>query len=91
MDTVRSLTAALVRAFGEQTFYRKLAMSRADAAALILPQEWDEPLGALLPFDRRLGCDRALAMCLPLLNRLAPPPKEDEISHDDIGQEDDLA
>ena len=76
MDTVRSLTAALVRAFGEQTFYRKLAMSRADAAALILPQEWDEPLGALLPFDRRLSCDRALAMCLPLLNRLAPPPKE---------------
>ena len=35
MDTVRSLTAALVRASGEQTFYRKLAMSRADAAALI--------------------------------------------------------
>jgi len=76
MESVKSLTEALVRAFEEQTFLRKLAMSRADAAALILPQEWDAPLSTLLPFEKRLTCEKALEITLPLMNRLTPPPKE---------------
>ena len=76
MERVKSLTDALVHAFEDQTFLRKLAMSRTDAAALILPQEWDAPLSALLPFEKRLTCEQALVMTLPLMNRLTPPPKE---------------
>lgn len=76
MERVKSLTENLVRAFTEQTFLRKLAMSRADAAALILPQEWDAMLAALLPFEKRLTCGEGLEIALPLLDRLAPRPKE---------------
>lgn len=76
MESAKSLTEALVCAFEEQTFLRKLAMSRTDAAALILPREWDAPLSALLPFEKRLTCEEALEMTLPLLNRLTTPPKE---------------
>ena len=76
METVKSLTEALLGAFESQTFLRKLAMSGADAAALILSQEWEGPLNALLPFEQRLTCDQVLEMALPLLNRLTPPPKE---------------
>lgn len=76
MDTVKSLTEALLGAFEAQTFLRKLAMSGADAAALVIPQEWEGPLNVLLPFEQRLTCDQVLEMALPLLNRLTPPPKE---------------
>lgn len=76
METVTSLTGALVDAFSRRVFVRKLAMSQADAAALIHPQDWEAPLSALLPFQKRLSCDEVLALSLPVLNQLAPPPKE---------------
>ena len=74
--SVKGLTDALVRAFGHRSFVRKLAMSQADAAALIRPVEWEDALSALLPLDRRFSCDEILSLSLPLLNAIAPPPKE---------------
>lgn len=76
MERVNPLTEKLVRAFSSQTFLRKLAMSGGDAAALILPREWDEALAPLGTLEKRLTCEDVLALALPLLNRLTIPPKE---------------
>ena len=74
--TVRDLTSALEQAFQRRSFVRKLAMSQADAALLIRPAEWAEPLQELLPLTGRLSCDTILSLSLPLLNAIAPPPRE---------------
>ena len=79
--TVKDLTDALVRAFGHRSFVRKLAMSQSDAAALIHPLEWEEPLGAFLPLTRRFSCDEILSLSLSLLNAIAPPPKAGWMSY----------
>ena len=64
------------RAFEEDTFLRKLRMTRNDAARLFETADWARLLTPLLPLKERLSCAQALAVFRPLLDAMAPEPAE---------------
>ena len=62
------------RAFEEDTFLRKLRMTRNDAARRFETADWSRLLTPLLPLKERLSCAQALAVFRPLLDAMAPEP-----------------
>ena len=64
------------RAFEEDTFLRKLRMTRNDTARLFETADWARLLAPLLPLKERLSCAQALAVFRPLLDAMAPEPAE---------------
>ena len=64
------------RAFEEDTFLRKLRMTRNDVARLFETADWARLLAPLLPLKERLSCAQALAVFRPLLDAMAPEPAE---------------
>ena len=71
-----NLYMQMAEAFGEESFLRKLAMSRADLSCRFAAVDWERVLGPLLPVRERLSCRQALAAFRPLLDAIAPEPAE---------------
>ena len=71
-----ALYSRFSRAFEEDSFLRKLRMTRNDTARLFETADWARLLAPLLPLEERLSCAQALAVFRPLLDAMAPEPPE---------------
>ena len=70
------LYTQMAEAMRAPSFLKKLGMNRADAARLFGDADWHRLLEALVPITTRLTCGQVLAAFRPLLDRIAPEPKE---------------
>ncbi|MBQ2996095.1 MAG: cytidyltransferase-related domain protein [Oscillibacter sp.] len=66
----------LSQAFGEDSFLRRLDRSRTDMARLFSNVDWERMLYPLMPIEQRISCAQALVAFRPLLDAIAPQPRE---------------
>ena len=76
MEQYERLYAALAEAFQEEAFLRNLSRPQGDVTALFSGVDWPALLAPLLPIEERLSCTGALELFRPLLEAVAPEPKE---------------
>ena len=71
---------AISETFAEESFLKKLSVSRTGLEQLINPDEWEITASSMLPITRRLSCARILGAFRPLMNQIAPEPEEGWLS-----------
>lgn len=76
MEQFDSLRTAMADAFREEAFLRKLSRPREEAEALFARLDWPALLAPLLPIQQRIACGHAAGALRPVLDRLAPEPRE---------------
>ena len=71
---------AIAETFSEESFLKKLAMSRDTLEKFTNLNEWEQIASSMLPITRRLSCARVLGAFRPLMDEIAPEPEEGWLS-----------
>ena len=71
-----TLHLRLAESFAEEDFLRRLNRNRTDMARLFGNVDWERLVYPLLPIEQRISCVQALTVFRPLLDAVAPQPRE---------------
>ena len=71
-----TLHLRLAESFAEEDFLRRLNRNRTDMTRLFGNVDWERLVYPLLPIEQRISCVQALTVFRPLLDAVAPQPRE---------------